>query len=130
MKRQTAPETVARNTPMTAKTEKTDPTDFAKRAFAPAIRLNEMFVGNVERVAKFQYELAGDLMELALEQMHATVKAKDLTTLMSQQREIATKFAEKSTKRQQAMAKIAADSQAGFATWFEEASAAATSKAS
>jgi phasin family protein len=114
---------------MTAKTQKTDTNDFAKRAFAPAIRFNEMFVGNVERVAKFQYELAGDLMELALEQMHATVKAKDLTTLMSQQREIATKFAEKSTKRQQAMAKLAADSQAGIASWFEEASAAATSKA-
>src|SRR5215207_9870105 len=113
----TAPETDARNTPMTAKTQKTDANDFAKRAFAPALRLNEMFVGNVERVAKFQYELAGDLMELALEQMHATVKAKDLTTLMSQQREIATKFAEKSTKRQQAMAKLAADSQAGLATW-------------
>ena len=44
-------------------------------------------------------------------------------------REIATKFAEKSTKRQQAMAKLAADSQAGIASWCEEASAAATSKA-
>jgi phasin family protein len=114
---------------MTAKSAKTDSTDFSQRAFAPAIRFNEMFVGNVERVAKFQYELAGDLMELALEQMQATVKAKDLATLMSQQREIATKFAEKGTKRQQAMAKLATDSQAGLATWFEEATAAATSKA-
>jgi phasin family protein len=125
MTRKATAQTLQKEPPMAAKT---DYTDFAQRAFAPATRLNEMFVGNVERIAKFQYELTGDLMEFAFEQMNATVKAKDLTTLMAQQREIATKFGEKATQRQQALAKLAADSQAGMATWFEEASAAATGK--
>ena len=107
----------------------TDYTDFAKRAFAPATRLNEVMVGNVERVARFQYELAGDLMQLALDQMNATVKARDLTTLLAQQREIATKFAEKGNQRQQALAEIASESQASFARWIEDATALATGKA-
>lgn len=107
----------------------TDYTDFAKRAFAPATRLNEVLVGNVERVARFQYELAGDLMQLALDQLNATVKAKDLTTLLAQQREIATKFAEKGGQRQQAFAEIASESQASFARWIEDATALATGKA-
>ena len=99
---------------MTAKT--TEYTDFAKRAFAPATRLNEMFVGNVERVAKFQYELAGDLMQFG-----ARADARDGQgerpdrRSFRKQREIATKFAEKAPARQQALAKLAADSQAGFA---------------
>jgi phasin family protein len=106
-----------------------DYTDFAQRAFAPATRLNEVVVGNVERVARFQYELAGDLMQLALDQMNATVRAKDLTTLLAQQREIATKFAEKGTQRQQALAEMASESQASFAKWIEDATALASGKA-
>jgi phasin family protein len=107
----------------------TDYTDFAKRAFAPATRLNEVMVGNFERVARFQYEVAGDLMQLAIDQMNATVKAKDLPTLLSRQREIVTKFAEKATSRQQALAELATDSQAGLARWIEDASALATGTA-
>ena len=35
----------------------TDYTDFARRAFTPATRLNEVMVGNIERIARFQYEV-------------------------------------------------------------------------
>ena len=91
---------------MTATRKTTDYTDFAKRAFTPATRFNEVMVGNIERVARFQYELAGDLMQFALDQMNATVKAKDLPTLLSKQREIATKFAEKAALDQVKMIEI------------------------
>ncbi|HEX6570444.1 MAG TPA: phasin family protein, partial [Steroidobacteraceae bacterium] len=87
---------------MAAKTTNTTAefTDFAKRAFTPATRLNEAMVANVERVAKFQYELTGDLLQFGLDQLHATVKAKDLPTLIAKQRELATKFVEKAQARQ------------------------------
>lgn len=107
----------------------TDYTDFAKRAFAPAVRFNETLVGNIERVARFQYEVTGDLMQFALDQMHASVKAKDLPTLLAKQREIATKFAEKATVRQQTLAEMAAESQASLAKWMEDAASVATGKA-
>jgi phasin family protein len=114
---------------MAATKTTTDSTNFAKRAFAPATRFNEVLVGNIERVARFQYELAGDLMQLSLDQLNATVKARDLPTLLSKQREIATKFAEKATTRQQALAEMATESQAGFARWIEDATSLASGKA-
>lgn len=99
-------------------------TDFAKRAFAPATRLNEAAVGNFESFAKFQYDLAGDYMQLAIEQLQATVKAKDLGTLVARQSEIASKFVEKQGQRQQAFARIATDAQARVAKLVEEATTA------
>ncbi|HET7203502.1 MAG TPA: phasin family protein [Steroidobacteraceae bacterium] len=110
-------------------TTTTEYTDFAKRAFAPATRFNETMVANVERIARFQYELTGDLLQFGLDQLHATVKAKDLPTLLAKQREIATKFAEKAQGRQQALAEIAAESQSDVAKWLEDAAAVATGKA-
>jgi phasin family protein len=107
----------------------TDYTDFARRAFAPATRLNEVMVGNFERIARFQYEVTGDLLQFAIDQMQATVKAGDLPTLLAKQREIATKFAEKASTRQQSLASMASDSQAGFARWVEDATALASGKA-
>jgi hypothetical protein len=108
----------------------TDYTDFARRAAAPAQRLNEAMIGNIERVARFQYEVAGDVLQFALEQMNATVKARDLPTLLAQQREIATKFAETAATRQQALAALTSDSQASLARWMEDAAGLATGKAS
>ena len=104
-------------------------TDFAKRAFAPATRLNEVVVENVERIARFQYEFAGEMLQLALDQMNATVKARDLPTLLAKQREIATKFVEKSTQRQQALAELASESQASVAKWIDDAAALVSGKA-
>jgi phasin family protein len=115
---------------MAATKTTTDYTDYAKRAFAPATKMNEVMVGNIERVARFQYEVSGDLLQMALDQLNATVKAKDLPTLLAKQREIATKFAEKATARQQSLAEMASESQAGFAKWIEDASALASGKTS
>ena len=112
-----------------AMANKPEYTDFAKQAFAPATRFNEVMVANIERVARFQYDLVGDLMQFSLDQLNATVKAKDLPTLLSKQREIATKFAEKATTRQQVLAEMATESQAGFAKWIEDATSLASGKA-
>jgi len=110
-------------------TTTTEYTDLAKRAFAPATRFNETMVAGVERIARFQYELAGELMQFSLDQMHATVKAKDLPTLLAKQREIATKFGEKVQARQQDLVEIANESQASVAKWLDDAAALATGKA-
>ena len=115
---------------MPAKTSSTaDLGDFAKRAFSPATRLNETVVANVERIARFQYDLTGDLLQFSLDQLQATAKAKDLTTLVAKQRELATKFVEKAQARQKDLAEIASESQAGFAKWIEDATALALGKA-
>ena len=98
--------------------------DLARRAFEPAAQLGETVAGSIERLARFQYELAGDFLQLGIEQMQATVRAKDLGALVTRQSEIASKFLEQATQRQQGLAKIATDSQAGLARWAEQASMA------
>lgn len=103
--------------------------DFTKRAFAPVVKLNELAAHNIERLARFQYEIAGDWMQFGLEQMQATVSAKDVGTLLARQAEIANKFSEKVAQRQQDLAKISTDTQAGFARWVDEASAGVTKAA-
>lgn len=95
-------------------------TDFAKRTFGPATGLSDMFVGNLARFARYQCEFTDDLMAFTLQQMSVTLQARDSAALMAQQHEISKKFAEKA---QHALARLAADSQAGLATWFEEVTA-------
>jgi len=98
--------------------------DFAQRAAAPVTRLNELAVRNVERVARLQYDMAGDWMQFALAQMHAAVEAKDVGGLLSRQAEVASQFVEKASRRQQDLARISADSQADFVRWVDESGAA------
>lgn len=98
--------------------------DFAQRAAAPVTRLNELAVRNVERVARLQYDMAGDWMQFALAQMQAAVEAKDVATLLSRQAEVAGAFVEKVSRRQQDVARLSADVQADAARWFDESSAA------
>ena len=114
---------------MAAKSTTTEYTDLAKRALGPATRLNEAVVANVERIARFQYELTGDLLQFGLDQMQATVKAKDLPTLIAKQRELATRFVEKAQARQHAFAELATESQADLARWIDDAAAVVTGKA-
>jgi hypothetical protein len=104
-------------------------TGFARRALAPAVQFNEIMALQIERVARFQYETAGEIMQFGLDQLNATAKAKDLPTAMARQREIITKFVEKAQARQAALADLASESQAEFAGWFDGASASMTGKA-
>ncbi len=98
--------------------------EFAKRAAAPVGRLNELAARNVERTARLQYDLVGDWMQLVVDQMHATVTSRDLGALVTRQAESASQFAEKVGRRQQDFARAAADSQADFARWLDESTAA------
>ena len=93
--------------------------DFAQRAAAPVTRLNELAVRNVERVARMQYEIAGDWMQFALAQMQATVGAKDVAGLLGRQAEVTGQFVDKLARRQQDLARLSADAQADAARWFD-----------
>ena len=97
---------------------------FAQRAAAPIGRLNELTARNVERMARLQYDMAGDWLQFGLAQMHATVEARDVGSLLSRQAEIASQFVDKLARRQQDLARLSAEAQADAARWFDESSAA------
>ena len=109
---------------MSANPEESDtPLDFARRAAAPFARMNALAVRNVERLARLQYDLAGDWMRFAIDQVQATVTAGDLGTLLSRQAAITGQFVEKATRRQQDLARISAETQADFTGWIVESTA-------
>ena len=94
--------------------------DFAKRAFAPTARFNELVVRNIEQTTRFQYEIAGDLLQATLEQLNAAASTKDFGTLASRQAEIVSKLTDKASKRSHEFVKLATENQAQFANWIEE----------
>ena len=95
--------------------------DFAKRAFAPTVRFNELMVRNIEQTTRFQYEVAGDLIQATLEQLNAAASTKDFGTLASRQAEIMNRLTDKASKRSHDFVKLATETQAQFANWIEEA---------
>src|SRR5687768_5736554 len=55
--------------------------DYAKRAFAPTARFNELMVRNIEQTTRFHYEVAGDLIQATIEQLNAAASTRDFGTL-------------------------------------------------
>jgi phasin family protein len=98
--------------------------EFAQRAGAPIGRMNELTARNVERIARLQYDMAGDWLQFGLAQMQATVEARDFGSLLSRQAELASQFVEKVSRRQQDLARLSTEAQADAARWFDETSAA------
>jgi phasin family protein len=95
--------------------------DFAKRAFAPTARFNELVVRNIEQTTRFHYEVAGDLIQATIEQLNAAASTRDFGTLASRQAEIMNRLTDKASKRSHELVKLATETQAQFANWVEEA---------
>jgi phasin family protein len=91
------------------------------RAFAPMVRLNELMAHTIERGARHAYGVAGDLLEAGVAQLNAAANARDVTKLVSQQTEIATKFFESQSKRYREWLDIASETQENLAKWTDAA---------
>ena len=99
--------------------------DFARRAFAPAARFNELVIRKFEQTARFQLEVAGDLLEATIEQLNVATTARDFGTLASRQAEIVNRLTDTASRRSQQLARLATDTQAQFSSWVEDAAGSA-----
>ena len=97
--------------------------DASKKAFAPAVKLNELAVQGFERVARQQYAFAGELLEIAIKQMQLPAQVKDVNELAAKQVELTTQLVEKTTQRSQDFIKLATDQQAELSKWYDKAAA-------
>jgi phasin family protein len=95
--------------------------DASKKAFAPAIKLNELSTAAFERVARQQYAFVGEMLEFSLKQMQLASSARDLNDLTSRQIELSTQFAERATQRSQDLIKASTENQAELSKWFDQA---------
>ncbi|MBX3703313.1 MAG: phasin family protein [Steroidobacteraceae bacterium] len=94
--------------------------DASKKAFAPAVKFNELSVQGFERIARQQLAFAGEMLDYSLQQMQLATSAKDFNDFTARQIELSTQFAEKATQRSQDLIKLHSEQQAQLTKWFDQ----------
>lgn len=94
-----------------------------RNAFAPAIQAQQEGIKAIERLARYQYAVAGDYLEWSLIQAQAVVSAKSPAELVAKQTELSSKIGEQLRGRVQELTTIASESQNTLTTLFNVASA-------
>ena len=94
--------------------------DASKKAFAPAVKFNELTLQGFERVARQQLAFAGELLEFSLQQFQIAGSVRDLNDLAARQIELSTQFAEKATQRSQDLIKLTSEHQTQLSKWFDQ----------
>ena len=94
--------------------------DAGKKAFAPAVKLNELSIQGFERIARQQYAFAGEWLEFCVQQLQLTSSVRDINELTTRQIELSTQFAERATQRSQDLIKASTEHQAQLSKWFDQ----------
>ena len=94
-----------------------------RNAFAPALHAQHEGLKALERMARFQYAVAGDYMEWSLSQAQAVLAAKSPVEFAAKQAELGSKIGEQLRGRAQELTTITRESQSTLNQLFSEASA-------
>jgi phasin family protein len=97
--------------------------DSYRSAFAPVLRAQQETMKSVERLARYQFGVAGDYLDWSLAQTKAAVAAKSASELVAQHTDINSRLSEQLKKRAQEFTAIATDTQGAVSQWLGEATA-------
>ena len=100
----------------------------SRKLAEPVARLQTLTARTFERFARYQYEVAGDFLNLGVAAMHAATQAKDLPELLKKQTEFANAYVEKTTQRSQDFMKLAGEAQADMTQWMDQTSTDVTAR--
>ena len=84
----------------------------ARDAYAPVLKAQQEGFKSLERLARLQYAVAGDLLESSLARMNATLSATSPTELFSKQGDLNSQFVDKLRTRAQEFATVTSEIQA------------------
>ena len=96
-----------------------------RNAFAPALHAQQEGLKAYERLARYQYAVAGDYLEWSLTQAQAVFAAKTPAELAAKQAELSSKISEQLRGRVQELNTITSEAQSTLTQLFNEASAKA-----
>jgi hypothetical protein len=101
-----------------------------RSAFAPALRAQQEGLKAFERLARYQYAVAGDCLEFSLSAAKAALGAKSGEDLMAAQNELSSSLSDQMHKRADEFVTIASESQNTLTSLFAEVTtpAAGTAK--
>jgi phasin family protein len=97
--------------------------DSYRDALAPVFRAQQEGLKSVERLARYQFAVAGDFLEWSLSQAKASVGPKSPADLLSEQTALNTQFSEKLRARGDELKQIATETQGVVSKWIDETSA-------
>jgi hypothetical protein len=86
----------------------------AREAFAPVLEAQREGFKSLERLARLQYALAGDVLESGLARVNATFAAATPGELLSRQTQLSTELADKLRARAEEFASVTSEIQARF----------------
>jgi hypothetical protein len=105
-----------------------DPSTFinaTREAFAPVIKAQQEGFKTLERLARLQYAVAGDVLESSLARVNASFAAATPSELMNKQTELHTQLVEKLRDRAQEFSTVTSEIQAKFSQMGNEIAAKA-----
>jgi hypothetical protein len=93
----------------------------SKSAVEPMMKLNQITVTAMERVARQQLDVARDYLDLGTRQTSILSKAERPEDMLTEQGQLVSEFGERLINRAQEFARIATETQQAVASWAEEA---------
>jgi phasin family protein len=93
-----------------------------RNALAPALHAQQEGLKALDRLARYQYAVAGDYLEWSMSQAQAMVGAKTPAELVAKQAELSSKIGEQLRGRVQELTTIASEAQNTLTQLFNEAS--------
>jgi phasin family protein len=97
-----------------------------KSTVEPMMKLNEITVTAMERVARQQLDVARDYLDLGTRQASVLGKAEKPEDVLAEQGQLVSEFGERLLNRAQEFARIATETQEAVANWAQAASHMAT----
>jgi len=85
--------------------------DACRSAFAPVLRTQEECVKSMDRIARLQYAIAGDVLESSLAQAHVALDAKSPGDYLAKSTELGVKLGEKLRTRTQEVVSATVEAQ-------------------
>jgi phasin family protein len=97
----------------------------AREAFAPVLKAQQEGFKSIERLARLQYAVAGDMLESSLARVSATFVATTAGELFSKQTELNTQFVDKLRARAEEFANVTSEMQTKLTQFGSEIAAKA-----
>jgi len=97
----------------------------AREAFAPMLKAQQEGFKTIERLARLQYAVAGDVLETGFARLNAAFAAGSPSELLSKHTELNTQFVDKLRARAEEFATVTSEMQAKFSQFGSEIAAKA-----
>ena len=97
--------------------------DTYRQALAPVIAAQQSSLKTVERLARYQFAVAGDYLDWSLAHVKSSAEPKSVADLVTEQTALNTSFKDKLRARAEEFTQIASETQGTVTKWFDEANA-------